>query len=176
MKSQPGALSSICLALLLLTPAIAFAQNNSYSLDPLGTAVPISERPVELRDAQDMLTKDGTGLRLRAEVWVRVDSCQNKKPRDTCNKTTESQGRIFVGPIWDDRPIGNLEVEQLWLLHKGGVWSTQNLRRTADNYLEFSGGPVLPTPSAVDVLIKIRDLPGLLQIRYRTVYPRAASS
>ena len=27
----------------------------------------------------------------------------------------------------------------------------------------------------VDVVVKIRDLPGLLQIRYRTVYPRASA-
>ncbi len=172
---KSGAMISSCLALLLLAPTGSFSQQG-YSLDPLGTAVPISERPPELREAQDLLTKDGTGLRLRAEVWVRFEPCPNKKPRDNCNTATQSQGRLFVGPVWNDHPIGNLEVEQVWLLHKGGVWSTRSLRKTADHYIEFSGGPVLPTSAPVDVLVKIRDLPGLLQVRYRTVYPRAAAA
>ncbi len=162
-------------ALTLFATTGSFAQGN-YSLDPLGTAVPIGERPAELRDAQDLLTKDGTGLRLRAEVWVRVEPCPNKKPRENCSVATQSQGRLFVGPVWNDQPIASLEVEQVWLLHKGGVWSTRSMRKTADHYIEFSGGPVLPTSAPVDVLVKIRDLPGLLQIRYRTVYQRAAAT
>ncbi len=162
------------LLLALCGPAGLQAQQNSFA-DPLGTAVPVIDRPAELREARDLLTKDGTGLRLRAEVWVRVEPCPNKKPRDNCTTPTQTQGRVFIGPVWDDRPIAGLEIEQLWLLHKSGVWSTQSLKKTSDHQIEFSGGPVLPSASPVDVLVKIRDLPGLLQIRYRTVYPRAAA-
>ena len=162
------------LVISLSGPAVIHAQQNSYA-DPLGTAMPTNDRPAELREARDLLTKDGTGLRLRAEVWVRVEPCPNKKPSANCTKPTQTQGRVFIGPVWEDRPIAGLEVEQLWLLHKSGVWSTRELKINPDHQIEFTGGPVLPSASPVDVVVKIRDLPGLLQIRYRTVYPRASA-
>lgn len=159
-----AALSSLGLA-----PA---ANAQTYSLDPLAWAVPVAQRPPELQAAKDLIVKDDQRLRLRAEVWVWVDPCPNKKRRENCLIRTETQGRVFIGPFWYDRVLPGLEVEKLWLLHKGGVWSTDKIRRASDGNFEFEQGPPLPGNTNIDVLVKVRGVTDLLQVRYRTVYQK----
>lgn len=160
-------------AATLSAPAFTPAVNaQTYSLDPLAWAVPVAQRPPELQAAKDMILRDSQGVRLRAEVWVLVNPCPNKKPSENCLVRTETQGRFFIGPVWDDVVIPGLEVEKLWLLHKGGVWSTDKVRRASDGNFEFEQGPPLPGNTNIDVVVKLRGAAELLQIRYRTVYQK----
>jgi hypothetical protein len=159
----------VTLGVLAFAPSVS---GQTYSLDPLAWAVPIAQRPPELQAAKDLILRGNQGLRLRAEVWVLVDPCPKKKPGEHCLVRTETQGRFFVGPVWDDVVIPDLEVEKLWLLHKGGVWSTDTVRRASDGNFEFEKGPPLPGNTNIDVIVKLRGSTELLQIRYRTVYQK----
>lgn len=160
--------------LATMMPKSVVAQ--TYSIAPLAWAVPIDQRPAELQAAQDFVVNGGQQVRLSAEVWVVVDACPKKKSRETCLVKTETQGRLAVDSVWYNQKAAGVELEQIWLLHKGGVWSTKKLTKTADGGFAFGEAPPLPGQTAVDVIVKIRDAPDLLQTRYRTMYQRARGS
>ena len=145
------------------------AQMNNR-LDSPSSAMPESERPAELKDARDTLTADGQALRLRADVWVKVAPCPNTKPRDNCFKPASSGGRLFMA-LWGETAMTGFEIEKVWLLRKGEIWSTTELRKQPDNKLEFSGGPAWKPHEPVDVVVKVRGVNELLQTRFKTLYP-----
>lgn len=160
------------LVVLITSPAIAQENNKFY--EPTFSAMPVAERPAELRDARDLINHENQALRLRADVWARVAPCPKRKPRENCLISTATEGRIFIGPIWFDDALAGFEIEKLWLLRKGETWSTTQLRKLADNKIEFSNGPPWAANQPVDVVIKLKGISELLQIRYRNLYPMAS--
>ena len=132
--------------------------------EPLLWAMPVAQRPDSLKSAQDMVTVEGQGIRLRAEVWLRVEPCAVGKSRAPCPKPVGTEGRMFLGPIWEETRLSQYEVEQVWLLSKDQVWTTESVHKNASGQFEFSGGPVWPNMAPVDVVVKLRNVPQLLQV------------
>ena len=159
----------IALAGLIGSPVLA--QMNDRFYDPSKSAVPVAQRPAELREALDMIKHEDQALRLRADIWARVAPCPKSKPRDSCFVSTATEGRIYIGPFWFDDPLPGFEIERLWLLRQGEFWSTTEVRKSADNKFEFSKGPAWAVQQPVDVVVKLRGVKDLLQVRFRTLYP-----
>jgi hypothetical protein len=137
--------------------------------EPLGTAVAEDKRPPELRGAKDVGRRGSDSFRLYASIFKPAVPCPGgtKKP---CAQTGGLKGRVHVGSVWETAPIAGIEVEQLWLLRSGATWTTRELTRAASGHLEFSGGPDWPAMEPVDVIVKLKDQPELLQVRFQRPY------
>ena len=174
MGARLHALVALLVPLVTLVTSPAFAQQNNKFYEPTFSAMPVAERPAELRDARDLINHENQALRLRADVWARVAPCPKRKPRENCLTSVATEGRVFIGPIWFDDALAGFDIEKLWLLRKGEIWSTTQLRKLADNKIEFSNGPPWAANQPVDVVIKLKGISELLQIRYRNLYPMAS--
>jgi hypothetical protein len=187
MRSKLTAISFAILSLLSLLFSGAQAQTSGgstgtapgMSMDPLGWAVSAKDRPDPLRDAKDMVTQETVGMRLRAEVWVRAEPCKTGGAVRNCPKSLDTQGRFFIGPLWHDVPLGTVQVEELWLTWRdrhgtAQSWHTRELVRSDDHRFAFVGAPSLPQGTPVDVIVRLRGVADLLQVRYRTAYLRGS--
>jgi hypothetical protein len=153
-----------CFSIVGAVGGIAHAQQIG-SLDPISSAVPADRREGALRDARDTVPGlSGKGIRIRAEVWL---------------KDNQVQGNFYPGEYWHDVTAAasasgtGYEVEQVWLLHASGVWTSSQVRRNASSgEFEFFGAPAYPAMSPVDVVVKFRGIDQLVQVRYRLIYPR----
>lgn len=158
-------------AVAVLQPIAAVAQMAGPPR-ALGWAVPEAERPAELKGARDVVSVDGVALRLRTELWLPARDCPPKRKDPSCAPTEGLAGRVYVGGLWEDKPLPGYEIESLWLLRKGAVWQAPVLDRRSDLQVAFADGPVWPTMEPLDVVVRLKGVEGLLQLQYRTPYLR----
>jgi hypothetical protein len=162
---------AVCLA---ATPFPASAQMGSLA-DPLATAVPADQRPVELRGAKDMIRGgNAESARLYVDLAKPATACGKPGAKvragAKCAQTGALRGRVRVGDVWSNNAVAWGDVERLWLLHSRGVWSTDKLRRVDAGLFEFDGGPDWPAMEPVDVVVRIKGSTDLLQVRFQRPY------